>query len=194
MKISRSVLVVFLAGLLLAWPQAWAAAEEPPPAATQAAQSFIQLLDDGKLKQSFALTAPVVREGETEALWHGRMISERESMGDVTSRQFSGAEPVQKFADLPKGDYLMLVFKTDFSTHPGAEERVILADLGNGTFGVVGYKVDYNRWPEAIKMIGNGLFLVFFIMGLLATMTWIVGRLVQGYEKKRAGAKSEQKG
>ena len=34
-------------------------------------------------------------------------------------------------------------------------------------------------WPEAITIIGNGFLVVCFIMGLLASITWAVGKVMQ---------------
>jgi Na+-transporting methylmalonyl-CoA/oxaloacetate decarboxylase gamma subunit len=43
-------------------------------------------------------------------------------------------------------------------------------------------------WPEAITIIRNGFLVVCFIMGLLAVLTWSVGKIVQ-----RFGGEEEKK-
>ena len=42
-------------------------------------------------------------------------------------------------------------------------------------------------WPEAITIIRNGFLVVCFIMGLLAVITWSVGKIMQkfGEEEKK---------
>jgi len=193
-KCRRIIMLAILVGMVaLLHPMAWGAAPDLPPGVDQTAQQMLQLLDQGKFAESFALTAPMIKGIETPDTWYGRLVSERESMGEVNSREMVGAENVTHFGDLPKGDYLLVTFKTVFSTHPEAEEEIVFAKTDQGDYKVVGYRTDYNRWPEATKIIVNGLFLVFFIMVLLAVITWLIGKVVVSMEKSRkaAGAKKE---
>jgi Na+-transporting methylmalonyl-CoA/oxaloacetate decarboxylase gamma subunit len=39
-------------------------------------------------------------------------------------------------------------------------------------------------WPEAVTIILNGFLVVCFIMGLLAAITWAVGKVVQRIEEE----------
>ena len=41
-------------------------------------------------------------------------------------------------------------------------------------------------WGEAFQIVIGGLVAVFFIMSLLATSTWLMGRFFQNLDKKRA--------
>ena len=191
---SRKILILaILVGLVVMMqPAAWCATPDLPPGVEQTAEHMLQLLDQGKFKESFSLTAPMIQKIETTDSWYGRLVSERESMGDVSSRELVSAEHVTSFADLPKGDYLKLIFKTSFSVHPESTEEVVFTQTESGEYGVAGYRTNYNRWPEALKIIGNGLFIVFFIMILLAFLTWVIGKIAQSAQKK-AKAKSEKK-
>ncbi len=179
--------VVFLAVCLVLLPCAQAKALDVPPAAQEVCQQFAKFLDEGKYKESFVLTPPMLQKDETPDLWHGRIVSERESMGEVISRKFIGAEMVGKVGDLPEGEYLQVSYQTEFSTHPDSTESFFLVPVDGG-YGLVHYKISYNRWPEATKIILNGLFIVFFIMILLALLTEGIGRVVQRYEKSRKAA------
>jgi hypothetical protein len=169
----------------------WAALAEDakiPPEAQQIADQLLEMLDAGKLKETYSLAADSMKKSDTQAMWFGHMESWRGSMGDVKNRKLVGAEMVDKFADRPKGKYLKITFDTEFATYPESQEIVVLTEE-DGKWGVADYQAQYNRWPEALKIIGNGLFLVFFIMGLLATVTYVIGRIIQSSEKRKKAAK-----
>ena len=190
----RRIMAMLLMAAVVVWSVAvvYAQTAEIPPQAEQIGQKFFEMADQGQLKQTYELVAPLIKTINTPELWYGHMVSERESMGEAKDRTLEGMAEVTKFADLPKGQYLEVKYKTNFPKYGPAVEVLVFLKGDNGQYGLAGYKVNYNRWPEALKLIGNGLFLVFFIMGLLATMTWGVGKVVQMTKKKPAPA--EKKG
>lgn len=154
-----------------------------PAAADRFCQKYFPMIDQGKFDDSYALAATGLDQKKSGFVG---MVSEREPMGELKSRKISEVKTVQSFADLPEGEYLMLVYNTEFSKQPETREIVVLLKGEDGEFGLAGYKLEYDRWPEAIKIIGNGIFLVFMIMSLLAFITWAIGRIVQAAEKKKA--------
>ena len=185
----KKVLTLVCLVALMASPWVALAEDAPiPPEAQQVADHLLEMLDAGKLKESFELASDSIKATDGPALWFGHMESWRGSMGDVKSRKLVGGEIVDKFADRPKGKYLKITFDTEFTAYPKSQEIVVLMEE-NGKWGVADYEAQYNRWPEAVKIIGNGLFLVFFIMGLLAFVTWAIGRLIQSGEKRAKAAK-----
>lgn len=159
-----------------------------PAAAGRVCREFTALMDQGQYRETYSLTAPMIQRFETEALWHGRMASERESMGLVRSRRLVQVKKAEGFADLPRGDYLLAVYETAFAAQPEAQEIVVLTPVKEG-YGLVGYRIRYNMWPEALHIILNGLLIVFFIMTLLACVTWLISRLVRRFEKPEAKEK-----
>ena len=190
MKRYLLICVLLAAATLAGWAPALAQGAEPPEAAKLFCDRFFQFIDQGQYQESFALVAPVMEIKERE---YTQNFSEREALGKASERSLSGAETVETFADLPKGQYLKIVYETKFETQPKAREIVVLDKLDNGEYGLAGYQVLYNRWPEAIRMIGSGLFIVFFIMALLAGVTWLVGRAVQSAEKAKKAREKETK-
>lgn len=180
--------------VLVFFKPAMGGASNLPPDAERLCRELFGLLDQGKLKETYELTSPAFQKLESRENWQGRMISERESIGQSQSRRLVKVEKTDKFADLPAGDYLVAVFETRFSTHPDSRETVVMETTGDGRHGLVWYQVRYNMWPEAATIIGNGLFLVFFIMSLLAALTWLVGRIVQSAGKKKAASQRPRKG
>jgi hypothetical protein len=177
---------ILCTALFLAAPPLVAAADDPPQSAELAAAQFLEMVDKNLLKQSYELTAETVRRTESPILWYGALSSEVGPVGRAEERKLVGAEKREDFGDLPDGEYLAVIYRTRFAKQPEATETVVLQQDPDGMWGVAGYRVDYNRWPEALRIIGSGLVIVFLIMSLLACTTWAVGRVIQSAEKKKA--------
>ena len=180
----RLFFLVCLAVLLSGgWRATWAGPAEMPENAAKVVENLLSMLDQGKFKESYALASPLVAGEISRDIWASK-LTERADMGALKSRKSIGMEKVDVFGDLPKGEYLKQVFESEFSTAGQGQEIVVLVQDPDGAFKVAGYQILYNRWPEAFKIMGNGLFLVFFIMSLLAFITWAIGKVVQAAEKK----------
>lgn len=177
-------LVVFLFAMVSVFGQAtvWAQNDQLLPEAGQTADKFLELLDAGQYQETYAMASYVVIV--TPALWNSHMKSRRASLGEVESRILEKVESVRRFADLPEGDYTKITYLTNFANQAEASEIVVLNRGKDSHWDIAGYEVRYNLWPEALRMIGVGLFAVFFIMVLLATITWTVGKVLQKATKK----------
>ena len=183
-------LVIFLFAMVFVIGQAavWAQIDQLPPEAGQTAHcgkaggQQSELLDAGQYQETYTMASSVVTD--TPALWNSHMQSRRASLGEVESRAVNKVESVTRFADLPEGDYTKITYLTDFANQTEASEIVVLNKGKDGLWDIAGYEVHYNLWPEALKMIGVGLSIVFFIMVLLATITWTVGKVLQKTTKK----------
>jgi len=160
-----------------------------PPEARRTADRFIELLDAGKYRETHGLTASMVTD--TAPVWHGRMKSHRDRMGEVKSRVLNKAESVKDFAGLPRGDYKQITYATSFAEQAETSEIVLLHKGQDSRWGIAGYEVQYDLWPEALRMMGSGLLVVFFIMILLATITWSVGKVLQRTTEKEETEKEE---
>jgi len=105
----------------------------------------------------------------------------RESTGEVKSRRLIKAEKTESFTGLPKGSYFVAEYETSFTYQPKTREVIVLTSSEDG-YGLAAYEINYNKWSEALSIIGNGLFVVFFIMCLLAFVTWGIGKIFQKVE------------
>lgn len=179
----RKVLLAALLALVLAGGWALAAGELPAQAAKVHAQ-FLEELDNGAFGQSYALALPRLKEEYNEYRWRTKMRMVRQNMGLLAQRSAPAVERLANYADLGEGEYLRFVHQVDFEKQHAAQETIVLARSGDGYY-VTDYQIDYNKWPEAIKLIVNGLFLVFFIMGLLALITWAIGKFSQRMGKNK---------
>ncbi|MBW2087254.1 MAG: hypothetical protein JRI54_14710, partial [Deltaproteobacteria bacterium] len=93
-------------------------------------------------------------------------------------------EKADAFANLPEGDYLLAVYETTFTGQAETRETVVLTSAEDG-YKLAAYEFSRNVWPEALRIIGNGLFVVFFIMILLAAVTWAMGKFIQKIENSK---------
>ena len=177
-------LVIFLFAVVLVFWQAsvWAQIDQFPPEAGQTADKLLELLDAGQYQETYTMASSVVTI--TPALWNSHMKSRRASLGEVESRALNKVESVRRFADLPEGNYTKITYLTDFENQTEVSEIVCLNRSKDNLWHIAGYETHYNLWPEAFKMIGVGLFVVFFIMVLLAIITWTVGKVLQKMTKK----------
>ena len=177
-------LVIFLFAVVLVFWQAvvWAQIDQLPPEAGQTADKFLELLDAGQYQETYNMASSIVTI--TPALWNSHMKSRRAYLGEVESRILNKVESVRRFADLPEDDYTKITHLTNFANQAEASEIVFLNRDKDSLWTIAGYEVHYNLWPEALKMIGLGLFVVFFIMLLLATITWTVGEVLEKTTKK----------
>jgi hypothetical protein len=182
----KGKLIVFLglAVLLLGgWSSAWAETAELPADAAQVVENFLTMLDQGKYRESYSMASILVTKEITRAVW-GSKLTERADMGELKSRKQTKVEKIDVFGDLPKGEYLEVSYGSNFTENGEAEEIIVLNQDADG-YKIAGYQINYNRWPEALKIMVNGVFLVFLIMIILATITWAVGKMVQAAEKKK---------
>lgn len=162
-------------------------AQEPtlPEEAKDLIQTFFLMSDEAKYEETYGLAPSILQKMKTRPVWASMISSDRDRMGEVESRKLIRVERAESFRDLPEGQYLKAVFQTEFSEQAEAEETVVLVKIKDGGYGLAGYKIEYNRWPEAIRIIFNGLLAVVFIMVLLATITWGIGRVIQRMENSR---------
>ena len=179
----RKIFLLSIVAATVLFLSAWGQAAEPelPASAERFTKSFFELLDQGRSKEAFLLAAPVAGRSQNEFI---NMLSEREDMGEARSRRLAKVETIEHFADLPHGQYLLIEYETTFAVQPHSREILVLDRNDTGAYGLAEYKIQYNRWPQAIRIIANGLFIVFFIMALLSVITWLIGRVVRVVEKK----------
>ncbi len=184
--INRHVVPVLVCLILLTFSRP-AAAQEPtlPEEAKDLIQTFFLMSDEAKYEETYGLAPSMLQKMKTRPLWASMIRSDRERMGEVESRTLIRVELAESFLDFPEGQYLKAVFQTEFSKQAEAEETVVLVEIKDGGYGLAGYKIEYNRWPEAIRIIFNGLLAVIFIMVLLATITWVIGQVIQRIENNK---------
>ena len=117
------------------------ATEEPKPSpddAKAAALAWLKLVDDGKYSDSWKEASEHFKAMVTEQKWVGAMDQSRQPLGSVQAREFKSADFTHELPRVPRGDYWVLKFATNFD---GTEtiETVTPALDKDGKWHVAGY-------------------------------------------------------
>src|SRR5437763_7985682 len=94
--------------------------------ARDAAQHWLQLLDDGDYEEAFEWEAQDFRMSRTQNQFVRYLQARRAPFGKTLSRTFIGAANIRKFVGVPEGNYVSILFKTAFEYKSPTAERVIL--------------------------------------------------------------------
>src|SRR5690349_5654776 len=106
--------------------EARAEKREHETAARSAALHWLNLLDQGDYEEAFEWEAQDFRIARTQAQFVRFMQARRAPFGAALGRKFIGAANVHKLVGVPEGNYVSILFKTDFEKKSETAERVIL--------------------------------------------------------------------
>src|SRR2546423_14138772 len=108
--------------------------------ARAAALHWLQLLDAGDYEEAFEWEAQDFRMARTQAQFVRYMQARRAPFGHALGRKFIGAANIHKFVGVPEGNYVSVLFKTDFEKKSETAERVILVEQEVG-WRVIDYRI-----------------------------------------------------
>lgn len=108
--------------------------------ATIAAVNWLKLLDDGDYEEAFEWEAQDFRMTHTQKQFVRNMQARRAPFGRALSRSVVGAVNIHKFAGVPEGDYMSIIFKTGFEKKSPTPERVILVKQSVG-WRIIDYRI-----------------------------------------------------
>ena len=109
-------------------------------AARSAALRWLTLLDQGDYEQAFEWEAQDFRMSRTQTQFVRYMQARRAPFGQAHGRKFIGAANIKKLVGVPEGNYVSVLFKTDFEKKSETAERVILVDQQVG-WRVLEYRI-----------------------------------------------------
>ncbi len=124
---------------VLASGSAWAQHEEQEAKAVEAATAWLALVDTGKFGASWDATAPFFRSQVTKEKWDARLVNARLPLGRVVSRTLLAKKYLTDMENAPKGEYVVIVFKTVFENLPKATETITPMLQRDGSWRVSGY-------------------------------------------------------
>lgn len=142
--IGATLMTVFLALLALgglthmasAPPQASPTTAVNDPAAVEAAQRFVQLIDQGRWADSYRLTSTSFRKLNTEQVWAATSEKVRTPLGKLVSRSVLSQDDIPA----PPAGYRMVRFNSRFESSADIVETVTL-ERENGEWRVAGIYV-----------------------------------------------------
>ena len=125
--------------LLLLIPAFASAGPIVEQAAIQAAEEFLELLDDGQYEQSWRESALLFQALKTEREWVEKAGRQRPLFGPTLQRTLKSAEYRSSMVGLPDGDYAVIVFETRFERkREGLETTTLIFDDDEGSWRVTG--------------------------------------------------------
>ncbi len=106
-------------------------------AATDAAETWLMLVDEGHYDKSWEAAAPVIQEAMHKDEWGPTIRQAREPYEPVGDRELLQSEFMTTLPDMPDGEYVRLVYSTD--TASGKVHETVALMFSDGAWGVMGY-------------------------------------------------------
>lgn len=110
-------------------------------APAKAAQDWLKLTDAGDYAGSWNQASALMKLTMPQDEWVTTLNGMRKPLGSVVSRTLVYGQPRQDPEGLPKGDYFVLFFNTDFSGKAKGQELITLY-RDAGEWNVLNYFVD----------------------------------------------------
>ncbi len=133
-----------IALLLLALPAILVGASTATPAeteATEAAESWLALLDAREFHESWAEAGETFQDAFTAEAWAEQAAGTRQQLGEVVSREVTATTPLTDPPGAPPGSYVQVQYRSEFSEIGPANEMVVVVDESARGWRVVGYFV-----------------------------------------------------
>jgi hypothetical protein len=108
--------------------------EQAKPAAVE----FLGLIDDAKYAESWESSAGLMRDKVTRKDWIDKLNKARNLSGDLVQRVQKSASYATEAKDSPDGEYIMLIYESDFQRAEDVSEYVTVM-LEGDEWKVAGY-------------------------------------------------------
>lgn len=109
--------------------------------ARTAAEQWLALADAGQRGASWAAAAEPFQAAVTKADWERQLQSARAQVGALKHRTLKSATYEKTLPGAPAGEYVVVVYSSEFANHAGATETVIPARAKDGSWKVSGYLI-----------------------------------------------------
>lgn len=103
------------------------------------AEQWLILIDQGKITESWSAASSFFQSQITSSDWDAKISQVRGMLGTVLSRTVDDSQAYMPPEDVPRGDYVIVTFATDFENRSGAIETVTNHKRQDGSWAVVGY-------------------------------------------------------
>jgi len=134
--VSIAMTVLLLCSAVLA--QDAAAKQE---AAKQATQSWLVFVDGGNFGQSWQEASSFFQSKVSKADWEKALAQVRTPLGSVVNRSFIGASYQTDLPGAPKGEYVVIQYRTELSSSGTVTETITPMLDKDGKWRVSGYFV-----------------------------------------------------
>lgn len=107
--------------------------------ATEAAKAWLELIDTGRVDDSWEAAAGFFKNAVKKEQWRDMMAAVRGPLGNVLSRELTSVEYRTTLPGAPDGEYVVVQFATSFEHKKSAVETVTPMRGRDGTWRVSGY-------------------------------------------------------
>ncbi|MCZ8529417.1 DUF4019 domain-containing protein [Alteromonas sp. PRIM-21] len=107
--------------------------------ALENATDWLRLIDSGEYEQSWQESAAIFRSNISQAKWAEALQLVRKPLGDLKNREFALAQAPSSLPGLPKGNYLILSFSTQFTESTSMNVETLSMVEVNGEYKAIGY-------------------------------------------------------
>lgn len=114
-------------------------AEKPETGAEAGARTWLALTDGGKYGESWDAASTLFRQAVTRQQWEEALRGVRSPLGKVVSRKLASAQSTTSLPNAPAGEYVILVYDTEFAKKPGSTETVTFVKDKVGSWRAGGY-------------------------------------------------------
>jgi hypothetical protein len=114
---------------------------KPDPAARVAADAWLSLVDASRYEESWADSAAPFKGSTDAAGWARMAAGARAPLGAVKTRTLHSESSEHLLKGAPWGDYVVILFDTDFENRKGVVETITPMKEADGHWRVSGYFV-----------------------------------------------------
>ncbi len=109
--------------------------------AVSSAESWLAVIDSGKYLQSWENAAQFFKDKVPDSQWESTLRQVREPLGEMTSREVANVQYLTYIPGAPKGEYVVIQFKTVFTRKGAGVETITPMLESDGTWKVSGYYI-----------------------------------------------------
>jgi hypothetical protein len=122
---------------------AWASADDSAAIeeAKTVAGSWLEEIDAGKYAEAWDQAAPIVQTAVTKTDWEKALKVARTPLGSLKSRKLKSATFTKTLPGAPDGQYVVILYETQFENKASATETVTPALDKEGKWKVSGYYI-----------------------------------------------------
>ena len=107
--------------------------------AIKAAEAWLGVVDQGKYAASWDKAAALFKKAVTKDKWKEAVTAVRKPLGKMLKRKLLGAKPMTDLPNVPKGEYVVIQFKTSYEKKKDAIETITPMKEKDGSWKVSGY-------------------------------------------------------
>ena len=116
-------------------------------AATTEGNKWLAALDAGRYAETWADAATVFKEGAAQGDWIAQLTNIHETLGKAVIRKLESADYSRTLRGAPTGDYVTIIYLTQFERAQIALETLALTKEPDGHWRVAGYNI--GRAPDS---------------------------------------------